>query len=390
MYTILFTDSMQEKIGRMVEDNYYVDLTSQTGIQYTESLEFTNDHARVMMQISMSMKIMVPIIFHYINSYNLTKDTTYIYQFYKDLFEIYGKDKNIDIYNKLWISTYAKVNVSVTKNRPIWEQREIFGTDPLLYLNVLLKEKIISETMFKYTFDRNIISFNSVVLDKQLGYFIIERYEHTLVELSSKKDIDGLSGLDKLEMNSNKIDESLIILSDINIKKTIKKLKKQIKIDKEEIKYYKRYHKVNKFQVQLVFYFFAKYFGGFRDLNLLTKHQFITLLLILKRRLQIQGAKYLPQILTGNIESKLNTRTIQNTKFLMKIENSSIYQTLINDKFSTLDELNKSNTILNLLSTILNTTFTIVDFDNHDKLDQKLEVNADIVSDEFLNYLNEL
>lgn len=390
IYTVLFSKTLKEKIRRMATDNYYIDLTNKDDRKYSETLEFTNEHAEIMMMISMSMKIMVPILFHYANTYNLNKHSEYLYSFYEMLFDMYSDD--IDIYNKLWIYTLAKVNVSYTKNKGVWEPREIFGIDPLIYLDVLLKDKIISETMFKYTFNKNIISFNSVVSEKQLGYFIIEPYAHTLVELSARKDADGLSGLDKLEMNSNKIDESLIILSNINIKKTIKRIKKRsrTKITKDEFSYYKNHHRVHKFQVQLVFYFYAKYFGGYRDLNLVNRKQYFSLLLLLKRRLQAQGAKYLPQILTGNIIGKLNTRTIQNTKFLIKIENSVVYQTLIKDKFSTLDELNKSNLILNLLSTILNTSFVKVDYDNPDELGKIIEINPDVVSDEFLNFINQL
>jgi hypothetical protein len=389
MYSILFTDTMQKKISNMVEDNYYVDLTSKDGNKYAEQLEFTNDHARVMMKISMSMKIMVPVLFHYINTYNLNKEVP-LFNFYERLFYMYSEE--IDIYNKLWITIQAKVKNNVSKNRLLWDQREILGVDPLTEADKMLKEKIISETMFKYTFDKNIISFNSVVIDKQLGYFIIEPYDHTMVELSGKKDSEGLSGLDKLEMNSYKIDESLVILSNINIKNTIKKIKKSMNVDipKEEIQFYKENHNINKFQVQLVYYYYAKHFGGYRDLNLLTRKQYLKLLVLLKRRLQFQGLVYLPQILTGNVE-KLNKRTIQNAKFLMKIENSAIYQTLVNEKFSTLEELKKSNLILNLLSTIINTTFTIVDYDNQDKLGEKLEIaNPDILSDEFLSFLNQL
>jgi len=389
LYTILFTKTMQDKISRMVEDNCYIDLASKDGKKYTESLEFNKDHAKIMMKISMSMKIMIPVLFHYINSNNLSKETD-LFKYYEQLFDMYSDD--IDIYNKLWLYTLAKINKNYSHNKQIWTQREVFGADPLIYLDVLLKEKIISEAMFKYTFNKNIISFNSVVLDKQLQFYMMEQYAHTPVELTNVKDADGLSGLDKLEMNSNKIDESLIILSNINIKKTIKRLKKQMAIDipKEEIEYYKKYHHVNKFQVQLVFYFYAKYFGGYRDLNLLTRKQYLTLLILLKRKLQIQGAKYLPQILTGNIESKLCTRTIQNSKFLAKIENSTVYQSLVSDKFSTLSELKKSNLIINILSTILNTNFSFVDYDHEEKLGDKIEVNADIVSDEFLNFLNQL
>lgn len=192
LYSILFTNSMKDKISKMVEDNYYVEVSRNSDKKYNEAMEFTMEHAKLMMKISMCMKLMVPIMFHYINSNNFGKEKSYIFTFYQGLFDLF--DNNVDIYNKLYVSTLAKVNYNYTKNKLLWEQREIFGTDPLLYLDILLKDKIISETMFKYTFDKNIISFNSVVLDKQLGYFIIEPYDYTLVELSHKKDLDGLSG----------------------------------------------------------------------------------------------------------------------------------------------------------------------------------------------------
>lgn len=390
VYSILFTESIKEKIHRMVEDNYYIDVSKDNNNKkYNEAMKFTTEHAKIMMKISMAMKLMVPVMFHYINSRNLGKDKNYIFMFYEGLFNMF--DPEVDIYNKLYMSTLAKVNFVYTKNKSIWEQREIFGTDPLLYINLLLKDKIISETMFKYTFDKNIISFNSVVLDKQLGYFLIEPYEYTPIELTNVKDSEGLSGLDKLEMNSTKIDESLIILSSINIKKTIKRIKKKIniKISDKEINFYKKHFKFNKFQVQLVFYSYAKYFGCYRDLNLLTRTQFIELLVLLKKKLQIQGNIYLPQILTANI-SKLNTRVIQNSKFLSKIENSSTYQMLINEKFNTLEELNKSNLILKMLSMAINSTFTYVDFENQDKMGEPIEINEDILADEILNLLNQI
>ena len=193
-------------------------------------------------------------------------------------------------------------------------------------------------------------------------------------------------------MNSTKMDESSVILSDINIKKTIDRIVKSmhIKIDKEEIEYYKENVKITKFQTQLVFYYYAKYFNGYRDLLMLNRMQYLTLLVVLKKRLQAQNYVFLPQILTSNIESKLNSRTIRNDKFLTKIKTSSIYQTLIEDKYSTLEDAGKDDLILNILSTLINTTFTFVDYEHPEVLGQAIEVNQDMISEEFLNYLNQL
>ncbi|NNV04738.1 hypothetical protein, partial [Brevibacillus sp. MCWH] len=129
MYNILFTKSMRKKIDQMVEDNYYIDLTSKNGEKYAEQLEFTNEHAKIMMKISMSMKIMIPVLFHYINTHNVDKYKYPLFTFYENLFYMYSKD--IDIYNKLYITVEAKVKNNFSKNKTSWLQREILGVDPL-------------------------------------------------------------------------------------------------------------------------------------------------------------------------------------------------------------------------------------------------------------------
>lgn len=170
VYNILLSDTIVNKIHKMVEDNYYIDLSSKTGIKYNESLEFTNEHGKVMMEISTAMKIMVPVVFHYMNTNNLIKDKDKLFRFYEGLFDLFGKD--IDVYNKLYIFVYSMVNVNFVRNKLIWSQREIFSTNPMTHVDELLKDKIILETMVKYKFDKNVVNFNHVVLRQQLIFFL--------------------------------------------------------------------------------------------------------------------------------------------------------------------------------------------------------------------------
>lgn len=268
----------------------------------------------------------------------------------------------------------------------------MFGTNIDSKLKDFLHEILISQNMFKYVFNKNIIHFNHSIIRMQFNYFSSVKYNETRIEVNTKKDVNGLSGLDKLEMNATKIDESIVILSEVNIKKTIKRIEKamQMKVSKDEIAYYKQNMKITKFQVKLVFYFYARYFGSYRDLNFLNRTKYIKLLIMLKRRLQFQGFKYLPLILSANIDGRINSRTIRNAKFLSKIETSSLYQSIINDKYPTLTELDKDDVIMNTLSTIINTKFTFVEYDSPEQLGEEIIIDSDVVSDEFLNYLNQL
>lgn len=192
-------------------------------------------------------------------------------------------------------------------------------------------------------------------------------------------------------MSLVKVDESLSVISEINIKQTLGRISNKMRADisSGEINYYIDNHVISPFQTQIVFNYFAKYFHGFRDLNMLSRKEYIHLVLLLKRKLQLQGNIYLPSILTANIE-KYNSRTIQNTKFLTKIETSDLYQSVQERKFGTIEQIKKNKVILNLLSTIINTTFSIVDYENPGLLGEELEVNSDTVCNEFLELLNQL
>lgn len=110
LYDVMITPSMVKKIEQMVEENYLDDIeTDKEGKyaakekRYLESLEFTNEHIKILLCISFCMKIMSPVIFHYfsINVIKCDKDTYYIYKFYQRLFDVFGTKCNM--YNKLFV-----------------------------------------------------------------------------------------------------------------------------------------------------------------------------------------------------------------------------------------------------------------------------------------------
>lgn len=123
IYELLFTDSIVEKIYQIVEDNYLDDIESAESKKYVmekkhlESLEFTNQHIKILLRISFGMKLIAPILFHYvsINVIKLDKDSDMIYNFYRKLFDIFSD--NVNIYNKLFTyvnyfaSSYSNIRV---------------------------------------------------------------------------------------------------------------------------------------------------------------------------------------------------------------------------------------------------------------------------------------
>lgn len=420
VYELIFTPKMCEKINNMVEENYLDDIESgddkqsykKANKQYLESLEFTNEHIKILLKISFGMKVISPILFHYfaLNVIKLEKNDDRMYLFYKRLFPLFSGECNI--YNKLYVYVKTKVLDSFSHNSTIFEQREIFGVDIFSVIDEFVKKVIISENMVKYKFNEhydsklhkykeNIVGFNKTIIKFQLSYFLRVQYSKTLTEVSNTKNAEGLSGADKMEMNLSKIDEGRTTLIDININQTIETLKKEndIPISEEEIDYYVKNHKPSELQINLVKNYYAKYFDSCRELSLVTRREYITLMLILKKILILNAGydkesgyyndTFLPYIISGNLEERVNTRIIRNTKKCKKINENSIYDKLINEKYTIVEQI-KQKYIMQMISTILNTRFTYVVYENPDLLGKEIEYDEDVLSDEILSFFNQI
>lgn len=467
IYEVIFTPSIIKKIKNLVDDNYLDDIESnneekkkyiKNDKKHLESLEFTNQHIKILLSISFGIKIMSPVLFHYLalNVIKPNRDSEIIFNFYQNLFKIFGfgttyefYDSNdvligdeieqsfidegvnnktlqpvlcdngietryytesgeyytlskIDIYSKLYVYTKTKVLESSSNNAPIFDQREIFGTDVYTLINHFTKIVLISENIVKYRFSENVIGFNKTIIKFQLHYFLKAQYSKNITEVTNAKNSDGLSGIDKMAMNLTKLDEGATTIADINIKKTIERIRKiiDVPISEEEIDYYRQHLSPSKIQIQLIYSYYTKYFGSYRDLNLLTRKDYIILALLLKKKLLIElGYEHdengmihqaaLPYILTGNLEDRVNTRIIRNNKFISKIEDSYLYQNLINKKYNLLQQI-KPDYILSLLSTLINTRFTYVAYENPELLGKEIIYSEDKISDELLFFLNNI
>ena len=426
IYELIFTPSIVDKINRMVDANYFADIeSSEESKKYTkqnkvyyESLEFTNQHIKLLLRISFGMKCICPILFHFIHLRKIKIDKNgsnadLIYRFYKDLFTIFCEGEGVNMYNKLFVYVKAKVLESKSHNSMIFDQRDILGADIYTIIDLFMKKVLISENMVKFKFTEkkddetkkykeNVIGFIKTIIKFQIRYFLKDQYAKNLTEVVSAKNVDGLSGADKMEMNMTKIDEGQTTFAEISIKHEMERLRKENKytqITDDEIDYYVKNFRPAPIQIQLIQSYWCKYFNSFRDMALLTRREFYTLALILKKRLLLQagydseyedGIAILPYLLTANVmDDKVNTRIIRNNKFLDKVKTSMSYQDLIKNKYSNLNKI-REDEIIRILSTFINTRFSYVTYEKQDATGTEIECGEDRISDELLMFLREI
>lgn len=390
VYDIVMKPSLVEKIKRMTEDNWVLDLTPDPKKKYPDSLKFENEHAKILMNIGVAIKILIPIVSHYLAVSGLfDDDVNNINRFYMDLFDIFGGE--VDIYNKLWITVLSKVNRSLSDDRTLWLKHEIFGEEESTYMRKLLHEFIIRDTMMKFVYNNSLIFLVSAVIEQQLVYLMKNRFQVTLInaDLSTNNasNAEGLSGIDKIELNSYKLDESNSIIRELNIENNINKLRKRIKYKDFDnaVDYYMEHHVISDLHIQVINIFASSV--GCRDLTVLTRIQYMKMMTIIKTMLQMRGMVYLPQILSGNITAS-NRRIIRNKKFINSIESSSAYENIIKERYSALLDIGKESLIMNMMSMVVSSSYSIVDYNTPEFLGKELEINPNDLLSEFLLYLS--
>lgn len=389
----VFTLDCRMAIEKMVDDNYLYILDKNKDSVLTKHFELIiNDrYGKRIMCAVVAINIVYPLIVHYVTIYN--KKDADLYEYFVPLLDMFS-DETIDIHEKLALFVWTNVQISAKRDKKSWRQRlqlGDMGKDE--FYDICFRKHIITDSLPSLIFDNHMGAYFKRVIDRQIGFYIGAEFDYMPIELDNDKRGDmSISSMDRFEMSLNRQDESIIILADNNIQNVIATIKERYNLEtyEEELEYYINNLELDSVQVQLINYFYARYFNGFRDLKLIKKSDHIELTLLLKRRLQAQGMIYLPYILTGNFKYKGKSNKILTKKIIKEIKLSTDYQEMIKSKFEYIVKLKGKDPIIGLLQSILNSTYKYVDYDNKDRTGKDIDYDIDVFIYEFLSFINQI
>lgn len=398
-----FRDTNVKKlVYDMVERNYSLDVTvdEKSGRTFTGPFDFTNDDAKALLAISILMKFVIPVTSHYIATNTLYKNDEIgdlIIEIFMEIFVRVGQTDTTDpdtLLLKLYKFTEEKIIKHATDHHTLWSQQSALrGLTPNKHVDTMITKRLISDNFFKFLFNDNIISFMKSIVETQLMCTINRvKYKVDPVHVDGVKDVNGLSGIDKLEQTLSKMDETIIIRCEKSLTDVIDRLEKEVgPISDEEIEYYgiNFTSRTSSFHMMLLNYMFAKDFNGFTELKNINMFQHMRLLIIAKRRLKKAGYVQLPYLFSSVVRGRTSTRLLQNTKFINKLEASSVYQNLVNEKYPILKGYSDDK-ILQIISQTLNTVYTYVEYEHPELTGEIIEFNEDIISDEILNFIDSI
>lgn len=329
---IIFNKSILWKIFLCNEDNYMIELKAKKG-RSIPSLQYKTSHGKILMQMSMLINMVIPLITHFAYEKNIEPIDDLLLKVYDII--IYMSD--VDIFSKFHETATSEVGRSEKLHKRLWDMQDIRGINNVTHthdsiINILLN--IIP----KYVYDQNIISFNCSSIRNSNQYKVVKiSYEYSFNKLSSSnRDADCQSDFDKYESYLIKQDEALYLQNKVNTEQSLLYIEDMFgPFSQEDIDYYIRRLEsdgdsaFNRFQKETIFNLFFKYFGDPKSLYNIDIIGYVKLMIAAKRILESHGMVVLPNVVSSKV-LKMPTKKAINKKIVLMIQSDPLWEIIDN------------------------------------------------------------
>lgn len=399
--TVVTHDFVLDMI-HMASDLYTVNINTDDDGKYRSTPKITNDQAKMLLGISFAIRAVLPLCVHFSNiceyivtSHDYIKAFDSIFMDIVDRFERSG-DEYFPIFYPLCRFVKYRLERSFNVDSPIWnKKKQLYGITFESVFQNMIHEVLLVKSLYKIAYDRSVVSYIDGVVTNSYNHFRFENFKFKPVEIdadSGGSDSDDyLTHAESLEMSIYRIDESNQIVNDVNNELVLKKIYErfQFEISDEEFQFYYENIKLNNLMQYFLHTFYSGFFHSSTAIQTITRKDTIRLLIILKKYLQAARMVILPQLITATVRGKFKENMIKNTRFQEKYESSDVYKSVIQDKFRFINEIApKENPIQKKLSTIINSSFILVDFDPEVNGRVLVDVPIDTVMDEYYTFLS--
>lgn len=405
MKNIFQESSIKQNIYRMVEDNYYIDITvdKKSGRKFESKEDFTNENVKRFLAISVAMKLIIPPSDHFATistimdqagvSLNNLFTKIFVDLTYKvgDIKDDGGADELLE---KLYIFVGKKALKHVKDNPILWDQESALrGLTENSHIDTLIIKFIIYDNFFKLRFNSPMTAFLKSIVNLQLHCTIeVTTYDATPIHIDSTKGPDGIAqGLHKAEQQLAKIDESMSIIADKALEDVITRLEREVGgIDRKEVDYYEKYiiH-ADWFHSYLLTNMFAKEFDGFQEQKIMGNRHYAKLVIIGKRKLLKEGYRQLPWLLSSTLQGKLSNRLLRNTRILNKVKASETHQKQMDCKYYCLKNF-KDDEDIAVISKVLINDYLFNEYDKPELFGEPITFDEDEIGAELQRFIDSI
>ncbi len=400
----IMTPSIVSKIKDMAKYLYRLDIDTDKEGKYRSTPKVSNDQARLLLAMSFAFRLLMPICVHFSNvNVNFTTKKAYIRVFSKIYMDTLIKFEEDDtpVYSTLCEFIEHRNTKNYKNNLRIWGmKKQIRGITAETHLEDIIQEVIIVKSIYKLDSRLSAVAFIDGIVGNDYKHFKNENFKLKPIIIDSDgtgESDDYLSKAEGMEMASYRIDESNVLLSEANAERAFYMIHNMINVDvtDEEYDFYKENCALNYLTERFMHSFYSKYFDDTNAIYTLSKSDSIVLLILMKKFLIAHGMRVLPLLITSKVNGKFKENIIRNRKFIEKYQTTSVYRNILEPKFKYARMVSIEDDNTKLLSTIINSSFTIVDWDpllccpstNHDVILNDVDsIDDDIIIDEFSRF----
>lgn len=413
IFATIATESMVEKVIRMVEYNVDESLIKKSERGYDESIQLTVEHLKAIMGISCFHKFVIPIVSHYYSIRQKEieeegiKDKDLYFSVFSSFFPLFDEHYNINLYNKIYHTATTRISKTENQESTMWGRRNRFGTTTASFTYELMRD-YINDISQKAVFNQSAIVFIHVCFDKAIHNELIQPDKHEMSDMkmdASDSVNETISRFDRWQMDKTmhserdrlrayvSIKDSIYRMGyefDLDFKRMESKKPKDIKATRElrdEYEYYRSNiaQPLNDTQMYIIQLYYSSKLQCAEDVPMIDFDDLIRLIMIMKRDFAARNYNYLQFFISGTLctasAKKISKRHLE--KLFMSHPS---YQDFM-DEFEDTKNLLNMDKILGELKTIVSCPIKVVDYQFVERRGTTLTPSDLCVTDEFIRVL---
>ena len=393
----VITEEFVNEIKKMSKYLYRINIDSDSEGRYKNTPKISNDEARSIVAVTFAIRCVLPLCIHFADTNsNFLSKKDYIPCFDKIIMKIIRKFEkdDIKIFTPLCRIVSHRVSRSWSSDIGIClKKKQLYGMTEELYLEEIIHEVILVKSLYKLDYNRSVVSFIDGVIFLYHYNFKIENFKFKPIEIDPQEQTDDddnkLSHQEEIEMKNYHLDESNVIISEVNTAKVLKDIDKKFNIDvpEEEINFYLKNMRITPVTKLFLESFYYKYFHDSNATLSTDLDTTIKLIIYMKKYLQLRGLTLIPQLITAKVKGKYKENTIKNTKFVTKVKTSNVWNTIVDKKYTYIKDISKEDLLIKKISSFVNSQFEFVDYDSPIHGIVYEDIDQDKIIDEFSLFL---
>jgi hypothetical protein len=361
----LFNDNVRKIIGEIVDAAYEaesVDIDTDHGGKNNEELQFTNEHALIILRWSLACVVSAPLITAYMDEHDIqSRDSmNLIMGVFCTLLRVFEPaDGETDILAKIKKLVESRVLQTRYSDKVMWNYLRNVATDPYIFIDRLFR-KFITEGVPKLAQGTNVIKFFHTFLKNQIKFQFTAKFPISYKPIRPDvMDPEGVGAMEHLESELIRRDEAAAVVAELACAQALRESYREIGWEPTDfdVRHWcglVHEHNINQWQKGMVTKFFLPRIGRVEHIKTRTLPDYVRMFLVTRRWLRDNDFPVLFDYMSSRVAEGVDARKLlARKKFVREFIDSAAYRELLGGCFATTSQsLIDSGVIIEMISAV--------------------------------------